>query len=144
MPELETQNLMVMLAEIVYKIHKRRVLHGKINMNTILVKKGSKGARIKLSDFSKAEVLKSASLNPKLNGNKAPTLARKNKAVEQNILHKLSEDVFAIGLIGYTLLTGLPENQLQRGPEEIEFDHPFWENHSDSCKELLKSMLDPD
>ena len=144
MPEEETQKLMIMLSEIIYKLHKRRVLHGNINLNTILVKKSSRGARIKLSDFSRARLLKRASLNPKLNGNKAPTLARKNKSVEQNILMQLSEDVFAVGLIGYMLMTGLPETEHQVEPETIDFSDPIWATRSEACVDLLQSMLHPD
>ncbi|NXT61267.1 DCLK1 kinase, partial [Chaetops frenatus] len=102
---------------------------------------GSKS--LKLGDFGLATIVDGPSL-----------YTNRIHMVAYNYIYGLKVDIWAAGVITYILLCGFPPFRGSGDDQEVLFDQilmgqmdfpsPYWDNVSDSAKELITMMLQVD
>ena len=89
-----------MLVKVVYRLHKKNILHGSIRLTSIFTKQTSNGAKIMLSISSKACMFDA---KKHVSGFNLPDLARVNK--NSDLLNvALAADIKAVGLVACNLI----------------------------------------
>jgi len=144
--EAAAQVVVRTLAECLKYLHNRDIVHRDLKPENILLKDKTDDAAIKIADFGFAryvkEGCKTACGTP---GYVAPEI------ITGKIYGK-GVDVWSLGIIIYILLCGYPpfyhKNQAQLfrliREAKFEFDSPYWDNISDTAKNLVKGCLTVD
>ncbi|XP_029460974.1 serine/threonine-protein kinase DCLK2 isoform X2 [Rhinatrema bivittatum] len=134
------------LASALKYLHSLNVVHRDIKPENLLVCEYPDGTKsLKLGDFGLATVVEG--LLYTVCG--TPTYVAPEIIAETG--YGLKVDIWAAGVITYILLCGFPpfrsENNLQEDlfdqilVGKLEFPSPYWDNISDSAKELISQML---
>ncbi|XP_067297448.1 serine/threonine-protein kinase DCLK2 isoform X3 [Pseudorasbora parva] len=134
------------LAAALKYLHRMCIVHRDIKPENLLVCEYPNGTKsLKLGDFGLATVVE----GPLYTVCGTPTYVAPEIIAESG--YGLKVDIWAAGVITYILLCGFPpfrsENNLQDDLFDqilvgrLEFPSPFWDNISDSVKELIGHML---
>ncbi|XP_059470808.1 serine/threonine-protein kinase DCLK1 isoform X2 [Neocloeon triangulifer] len=130
-------------------LHQRRIVHRDIKPENLLVDVDESGCRIlKLGDFGLAQEI----TEPLYMVCGTPTYVAPEILAETG--YGLKVDIWAAGVILYILLCGFPPFVSASNDQEelfdvilsgiFEFPSPYWDPISDSARELVASMLQPD
>ncbi|KAL1777561.1 serine serine/threonine-protein kinase DCLK2 isoform X3 [Sigmodon hispidus] len=134
------------LASALRYLHGLSIVHRDIKPENLLVCEYPDGTKsLKLGDFGLATVVE----GPLYTVCGTPTYVAPEIIAETG--YGLKVDVWAAGVITYILLCGFPpfrsENNLQEDlfdqilAGKLEFPAPYWDNITDSAKELISQML---
>ncbi|XP_016297878.1 serine/threonine-protein kinase DCLK2-like isoform X3 [Sinocyclocheilus anshuiensis] len=134
------------LAAALKYLHRMCIVHRDIKPENLLVCEYPNGIKsLKLGDFGLATVVE----GPLYTVCGTPTYVAPEIITESG--YGLKVDIWAAGVITYILLCGFPpfrsENNLQEDLFDqilvgrLEFPSPFWDNITDSAKELIGHML---
>ncbi|XP_075806473.1 serine/threonine-protein kinase DCLK2 isoform X1 [Microtus pennsylvanicus] len=134
------------LANALRYLHGLSIVHRDIKPENLLVCEYPDGTKsLKLGDFGLATVVE----GPLYTVCGTPTYVAPEIIAETG--YGLKVDVWAAGVITYILLCGFPpfrsENNLQEDlfdqilAGKLEFPAPYWDNITDSAKELISQML---
>ncbi|KAM4834393.1 serine/threonine-protein kinase DCLK2 [Thomomys bottae] len=137
------------LANALRYLHSLSIVHRDIKPENLLVCEYPDGTKsLKLGDFGLATVVE----GPLYTVCGTPTYVAPEIIAETG--YGLKVDVWAAGVITYILLCGFPpfrsESNLQEDLFEqilagkLEFPAPYWDNITDSAKELISQMLQVD
>ncbi|ELV13660.1 Serine/threonine-protein kinase DCLK2 [Tupaia chinensis] len=134
------------LANALRYLHGLSIVHRDIKPENLLVCEYSDGTKsLKLGDFGLATVVE----GPLYTVCGTPTYVAPEIIAETG--YGLKVDIWAAGVITYILLCGFPpfrsESNLQEDlfdqilAGKLEFPAPYWDNITDSAKELISQML---
>ncbi|XP_072831851.1 serine/threonine-protein kinase DCLK2 isoform X2 [Vicugna pacos] len=134
------------LASALRYLHALSIVHRDIKPENLLVCEYPDGTKsLKLGDFGLATVVE----GPLYTVCGTPTYVAPEIIAETG--YGLKVDIWAAGVITYILLCGFPpfrsENNLQEDlfdqilAGKLEFPAPYWDNITDSAKELISQML---
>ncbi|XP_072477327.1 serine/threonine-protein kinase DCLK2 isoform X1 [Notamacropus eugenii] len=134
------------LASALKYLHGLNIVHRDIKPENLLVCEYPDGTKsLKLGDFGLATVVE----GPLYTVCGTPTYVAPEIIAETG--YGLKVDIWAAGVITYILLCGFPpfrsENNLQEDlfdqilAGKLEFPAPYWDNITDSAKELISQML---
>ncbi|XP_066299706.1 serine/threonine-protein kinase DCLK3-like isoform X1 [Branchiostoma lanceolatum] len=127
-------------------LHSKNIVHRDLKPENLLVQKNRDGrATLKLADFGLAMEV----IEPIFTVCGTPTYVAPEILGEEG--YGLEVDMWATGVITYILLCGFPPfRSLERDQEELfqiiqtgeyEFLSPYWDNISDSAKDLINHLL---
>ncbi|XP_064208784.1 serine/threonine-protein kinase DCLK1a isoform X3 [Anguilla rostrata] len=134
------------LANAIKHLHSLNIVHRDIKPENLLVYEHQDGSKsLKLGDFGLATVVD----GPLYTVCGTPTYVAPEIIAESG--YGLKVDIWAAGVITYILLCGFPPFRGSTEDQEVLFDQillgqldfplPYWDNVSDSAKELIQSML---
>ncbi|XP_056313652.1 serine/threonine-protein kinase DCLK2 isoform X4 [Danio aesculapii] len=134
------------LAAALKYLHRMCIVHRDIKPENLLVCEYPNGTKsLKLGDFGLATVVE----GPLYTVCGTPTYVAPEIIAESG--YGLKVDIWAAGVITYILLCGFPPFRSENNRQEdlfdqillghLEFPSPFWDNISDSAKELIGHML---
>uniref|UniRef100_A0A665TY83 Serine/threonine-protein kinase DCLK2 n=1 Tax=Echeneis naucrates TaxID=173247 RepID=A0A665TY83_ECHNA len=134
------------LAGALKYLHSLNIVHRDIKPENLLVFECPDGTKsLKLGDFGLATVVE----GPLYTVCGTPTYVAPEIIVESG--YGLKVDIWAAGVITYILLCGFPPFRSERNMQEdlfdqillgrLDFPSPYWDNVTDSAKELIGKML---
>ncbi|XP_048365116.1 serine/threonine-protein kinase DCLK2 isoform X2 [Sphaerodactylus townsendi] len=134
------------LASALKYLHGLNIVHRDIKPENLLVCEYSDGTKsLKLGDFGLATVVE----GPLYTVCGTPTYVAPEIIAETG--YGLKVDIWAAGVITYILLCGFPPFRSENNVQEdlfdqilvgkLEFPSPYWDNITDSAKELISLML---
>ncbi|XP_074570147.1 calcium-dependent protein kinase 20-like [Curcuma longa] len=135
------------IVEVVQNCHKHGVIHRDLKPENFLFANKKENASLKAIDFGLSIFFKPGERFNEIVGSPyymAPEVLKRNYGSEV--------DVWSAGVILYTLLCGVPPfwAETEQGIAQaivnsiVEFERDPWPKVSDSAKDLVKRMLDPD
>ncbi|XP_078037110.1 uncharacterized protein LOC144470131 isoform X2 [Augochlora pura] len=144
--EAEASVMIGHLTSALAYLHSHHIVHRDVKPENLLVEmEGSHVRCLKLGDFGLAQVVR----GPLFTVCGTPTYVAPEILAETG--YGLKIDIWAVGVILYILLCGFPpfvslENEQEKLFERIlsgcyEFTSPYWDNISDSAKQLISNML---
>ncbi|KAI2659698.1 Serine/threonine-protein kinase DCLK1 [Labeo rohita] len=144
--EMDTYSELYLVMELVKYLHSLNIVHRDIKPENLLVYEHQDGSKsLKLGDFGLATVVD----GPLYTVCGTPTYVAPEIIAETG--YGLKVDIWAAGVITYILLCGFPPFRGSTDDQEalfdqillgqLEFPLPYWDNVSDSAKELIVSML---
>ncbi|XP_051972318.1 serine/threonine-protein kinase DCLK1-like isoform X5 [Xyrauchen texanus] len=144
--ERDASGMLYNLANAIKYLHSLNIVHRDIKPENLLVYEHQDGSKsLKLGDFGLATVVD----GPLYTVCGTPTYVAPEIIAETG--YGLKVDIWAAGVITYILLCGFPPFRGSAEDQEalfdqillgqLEFHLPYWDNVSDSAKELIVSML---
>ncbi|XP_036380862.1 serine/threonine-protein kinase DCLK1a isoform X1 [Megalops cyprinoides] len=144
--ERDASGMLHNLANAIKYLHSLNIVHRDIKPENLLVYEHQDGSKsLKLGDFGLATVVD----GPLYTVCGTPTYVAPEIIAESG--YGLKVDIWAAGVITYILLCGFPPFRGSSDDQEVLFDQillgqldfplPYWDNVSDSAKELITSML---
>ncbi|XP_070552659.1 serine/threonine-protein kinase DCLK1-like [Ptychodera flava] len=147
--ERDASGMIYNLASSIKYLHAMNIVHRDIKPENLLVCEHEDGSKsLKLGDFGLATLV----TEPLFTVCGTPTYVAPEILMETG--YGLKVDIWAAGVITYILLCGFPPFRSDRGDQDEIFDQiligdfdfpsPYWDDVSDSAKELISSMLEVD
>ncbi|XP_066090427.1 serine/threonine-protein kinase DCLK1 isoform X2 [Saccopteryx bilineata] len=144
--ERDASGMLYNLASAIKYLHSLNIVHRDIKPENLLVYEHQDGSKsLKLGDFGLATIVD----GPLYTVCGTPTYVAPEIIAETG--YGLKVDIWAAGVITYILLCGFPPFRGSGGDQEVLFDQilmgqvdfpsPYWDNVSDSAKELITMML---
>ncbi|KAG7471215.1 hypothetical protein MATL_G00122120 [Megalops atlanticus] len=144
--ERDASGMLYNLASAIKYLHSLNIVHRDIKPENLLVYEHQDGSKsLKLGDFGLATLVD----GPLYTVCGTPTYVAPEIIAETG--YGLKVDIWAAGVITYILLCGFPPFRGSSDDQEALFDQilmgqldfplPYWDNVSDSAKELITSML---
>ncbi|XP_029028717.1 serine/threonine-protein kinase DCLK1a isoform X2 [Betta splendens] len=145
--ERDASGMLYNLASAIKYLHSLNIVHRDIKPENLLVYEHSDGSKsLKLGDFGLATVVD----GPLYTVCGTPTYVAPEIIAETG--YGLKVDIWAAGVITYILLCGFPPFRGSSEDQEVLFDQilmgqlefplPYWDNVSETAKELIRSMLE--
>uniref|UniRef100_A0A8C6R1E9 Serine/threonine-protein kinase DCLK1 n=1 Tax=Nannospalax galili TaxID=1026970 RepID=A0A8C6R1E9_NANGA len=143
--ERDASGMLYNLASAIKYLHSLNIVHRDIKPENLLVYEHQDGSKsLKLGDFGLATIVD----GPLYTVCGTPTYVAPEIIAETG--YGLKVDIWAAGVITYILLCGFPPfrggddqevlfDQILMG--QVDFPSPYWDNVSDSAKELITMML---
>ncbi|XP_038203403.1 serine/threonine-protein kinase DCLK1 isoform X3 [Arvicola amphibius] len=143
--ERDASGMLYNLASAIKYLHSLNIVHRDIKPENLLVYEHQDGSKsLKLGDFGLATIVD----GPLYTVCGTPTYVAPEIIAETG--YGLKVDIWAAGVITYILLCGFPPfrggddqevlfDQILMG--QVDFPPPYWDNVSDSAKELINMML---
>ncbi|PWA22623.1 hypothetical protein CCH79_00002319, partial [Gambusia affinis] len=145
--ERDASGMLYNLANAIKYLHSLNIVHRDIKPENLLVYEHADGSKsLKLGDFGLATVVD----GPLYTVCGTPTYVAPEIIAETG--YGLKVDIWAAGVITYILLCGFPPfrgstedqealfDQILMG--QLEFPLPYWDNVSETAKDLIRSMLE--
>lgn len=145
--ERDASGMLYNLANAIKYLHSLNIVHRDIKPENLLVYEHADGSKsLKLGDFGLATVVD----GPLYTVCGTPTYVAPEIIAETG--YGLKVDIWAAGVITFILLCGFPPfrgscedqevlfDQILMG--QLEFPMPYWDNVSETAKELIRSMLE--
>ncbi|CAN8195926.1 unnamed protein product [Coccothraustes coccothraustes] len=147
--ERDASGMLYNLASAIKYLHSLNIVHRDIKPENLLVYEHQDGSKsLKLGDFGLATIVD----GPLYTVCGTPTYVAPEIIAETG--YGLKVDIWAAGVITYILLCGFPPFRGSGDDQEVLFDQilmgqmdfpsPYWDNVSDSAKELITMMLQVD
>ncbi|XP_021013152.1 serine/threonine-protein kinase DCLK1 isoform X1 [Mus caroli] len=144
--ERDASGMLYNLASAIKYLHSLNIVHRDIKPENLLVYEHQDGSKsLKLGDFGLATIVD----GPLYTVCGTPTYVAPEIIAETG--YGLKVDIWAAGVITYILLCGFPPFRGSGDEQEVLFDQilmgqvdfpsPYWDNVSDSAKELINMML---
>ncbi|EPY82826.1 hypothetical protein CB1_000622029 [Camelus ferus] len=144
--ERDASGMLYNLASAIKYLHSLNIVHRDIKPENLLVYEHQDGSKsLKLGDFGLATIVD----GPLYTVCGTPTYVAPEIIAETG--YGLKVDIWAAGVITYILLCGFPPFRGSSDDQEVLFDQilmgqvdfpsPYWDNVSDSAKELITMML---
>ncbi|XP_064417708.1 serine/threonine-protein kinase DCLK2 isoform X3 [Latimeria chalumnae] len=144
--ERDASAMVYNLASALKYLHSLNIVHRDIKPENLLVCEYSDGTKsLKLGDFGLATIVE----GPLYTVCGTPTYVAPEIIAENG--YGLKVDIWAAGVITYILLCGFPPFRSENNVQEdlfdqilvghLEFPSPYWDNITDSAKELIGQML---
>ncbi|XP_057563584.1 serine/threonine-protein kinase DCLK1 isoform X2 [Hippopotamus amphibius kiboko] len=144
--ERDASGMLYNLASAIKYLHSLNIVHRDIKPENLLVYEHQDGSKsLKLGDFGLATIVD----GPLYTVCGTPTYVAPEIIAETG--YGLKVDIWAAGVITYILLCGFPPFRGSGDDQEVLFDQilmgqvdfpsPYWDNVSDSAKELISMML---
>ncbi|XP_058132938.1 serine/threonine-protein kinase DCLK1 isoform X2 [Dasypus novemcinctus] len=144
--ERDASGMLYNLASAIKYLHSLNIVHRDIKPENLLVYEHQDGSKsLKLGDFGLATIVD----GPLFTVCGTPTYVAPEIIAETG--YGLKVDIWAAGVITYILLCGFPPFRGSGDDQEVLFDQilmgqvdfpsPYWDNVSDSAKELISMML---
>ncbi|KAG2456520.1 DCLK1 kinase, partial [Polypterus senegalus] len=144
--ERDASGMLYNLASAIKYLHSLNIVHRDIKPENLLVYEHQDGSKsLKLGDFGLATLVD----GPLYTVCGTPTYVAPEIIAETG--YGLKVDIWAAGVITYILLCGFPPFRGSSDDQEVLFDQilmgqldfpsPYWDNISDSAKELITMML---
>ncbi|KAM9049387.1 serine/threonine-protein kinase DCLK1 isoform X2 [Balaenoptera ricei] len=144
--ERDASGMLYNLASAIKYLHSANIVHRDIKPENLLVYEHQDGSKsLKLGDFGLATIVD----GPLYTVCGTPTYVAPEIIAETG--YGLKVDIWAAGVITYILLCGFPPFRGSGDDQEVLFDQilmgqvdfpsPYWDNVSDSAKELITMML---
>ncbi|XP_074466318.1 serine/threonine-protein kinase DCLK1-like isoform X3 [Sebastes fasciatus] len=145
--ERDASGMLYNLANAIKYLHSLNIVHRDIKPENLLVYEHGDGSKsLKLGDFGLATVVD----GPLHTVCGTPTYVAPEIIAETG--YGLKVDIWAAGVITYILLCGFPPFRGSSDDQEVLFDQilmgqlefplPYWDNVSETAKELIRSMLE--
>nr|XP_020476126.1 serine/threonine-protein kinase DCLK1-like isoform X1 [Monopterus albus]XP_020476128.1 serine/threonine-protein kinase DCLK1-like isoform X1 [Monopterus albus]XP_020476129.1 serine/threonine-protein kinase DCLK1-like isoform X1 [Monopterus albus] len=145
--ERDASGMLYNLASAIKYLHSLNIVHRDIKPENLLVYEHADGSKsLKLGDFGLATVVD----GPLYTVCGTPTYVAPEIIAETG--YGLKVDIWAAGVITYILLCGFPPFRGSIDDQEVLFDQilmgqlefplPYWDNVSETAKELIRSMLE--
>ncbi|XP_045895465.1 serine/threonine-protein kinase DCLK1a isoform X3 [Micropterus dolomieu] len=145
--ERDASGMLYNLANAIKYLHSLNIVHRDIKPENLLVYEHADGSKsLKLGDFGLATVVD----GPLYTVCGTPTYVAPEIIAETG--YGLKVDIWAAGVITYILLCGFPPFRGSSEDQEVLFDQilmgqlefplPYWDNVSETAKELIRSMLE--
>ncbi|KAM6907323.1 serine/threonine-protein kinase DCLK1a [Xenentodon cancila] len=145
--ERDASGMLYNLANAIKYLHSLNIVHRDIKPENLLVYEHADGSKsLKLGDFGLATVVD----GPLYTVCGTPTYVAPEIIAETG--YGLKVDIWAAGVITYILLCGFPPFRGSSDDQEalfdqilmgqLEFPLPYWDNVSETAKELIRSMLE--
>ncbi|XP_053187459.1 serine/threonine-protein kinase DCLK1a isoform X1 [Scomber japonicus] len=145
--ERDASGMLYNLVNAIKYLHSLNIVHRDIKPENLLVYEHADGSKsLKLGDFGLATVVD----GPLYTVCGTPTYVAPEIISETG--YGLKVDIWAAGVITYILLCGFPPFRGSSDDQEVLFDQilmgqlefplPYWDNVSDTAKELIRSMLE--
>uniref|UniRef100_A0A3Q0T6C8 Serine/threonine-protein kinase DCLK2 n=1 Tax=Amphilophus citrinellus TaxID=61819 RepID=A0A3Q0T6C8_AMPCI len=145
--ERDASGMLHNLASAIKYLHSLNIVHRDIKPENLLVYEHADGSKsLKLGDFGLATVVD----GPLYTVCGTPTYVAPEIIAETG--YGLKVDIWAAGVITYILLCGFPPFRGSSDDQEVLFDQilmgqlefplPYWDNVSETAKELIRSMLE--
>ncbi|XP_070773028.1 serine/threonine-protein kinase DCLK1-like isoform X3 [Enoplosus armatus] len=145
--ERDASGMLYNLANAIKYLHSLNIVHRDIKPENLLVYEHADGSKsLKLGDFGLATVVD----GPLYTVCGTPTYVAPEIIAETG--YGLKVDIWAAGVITYILLCGFPPFRGSSDDQELLFDQilmgqlefplPYWDNVSETAKELIRSMLE--
>ncbi|KAM8897786.1 serine/threonine-protein kinase DCLK1a isoform 2-T2 [Spinachia spinachia] len=145
--ERDASGMLYNLANAIKYLHCLNIVHRDIKPENLLVYEHADGSKsLKLGDFGLATVVD----GPLYTVCGTPTYVAPEIISETG--YGLKVDIWAAGVITYILLCGFPPFRGSSDDQEVLFDQilmgqlefplPYWDNVSETAKELIRSMLE--
>uniref|UniRef100_A0A1A8FY77 CaM kinase-like vesicle-associated protein n=1 Tax=Nothobranchius korthausae TaxID=1143690 RepID=A0A1A8FY77_9TELE len=151
--ERDTSNVMRQVLEAVAYLHSQKIVHRNLKLENLVYYNRLKNSKIVISDFQLAKLENGLIRDPCGTPEYlAPEMVGRQR-------YGRPVDCWAIGVIMYILLSGNPpfyddsdEDESDRDKNlflkilsgDYEFDSPYWDDISDSAKNLVASLMDVD
>uniref|UniRef100_A0A8C9TCW2 Serine/threonine-protein kinase DCLK2 n=1 Tax=Scleropages formosus TaxID=113540 RepID=A0A8C9TCW2_SCLFO len=146
--ERDASGMLFNLANAIKYLHSLNIVHRDIKPENLLVYEHQDGSKsLKLGDFGLATVVD----GPLYTVCGTPTYVAPEIIAESG--YGLKVDIWAAGVITYILLCGFPPFRGSEDQEvlfdqilmgQLDFPLPYWDNVSDSAKEVITCMLQVD
>ncbi|CAB3364419.1 Hypothetical predicted protein [Cloeon dipterum] len=147
--EKKTRYIMKQVFEAIEHVHKKSIVHRDIKPENILL---DENLNVKLTDFGFARVLKEDEKLSELCGTPgylAPEVLKINMFEDYNEGYGQEVDIWACGVVMYTLLVGCPpfwhrkQMVMLRNIMEGKYSltTPEWEDITDAPKDLIRKLL---
>ncbi|KAJ1114221.1 hypothetical protein NDU88_002460 [Pleurodeles waltl] len=147
--ERDASGMLYNLTSAIKYLHSLNIVHRDIKPENLLVYEHQDGSKsLKLGDFGLATIVD----GPLYTVCGTPTYVAPEIIAETG--YGLKVDIWAAGVITYILLCGFPPFRGSGDDQEVLFDQilmgqmdfpsPYWDNVSDSAKELITMMLQVD
>ncbi|XP_062852282.1 serine/threonine-protein kinase DCLK2 isoform X2 [Trichomycterus rosablanca] len=144
--EKDASSMVYNLAAALKYLHRMSIVHRDIKPENLLVCDYPNGTKsLKLGDFGLATVVE----GPLYTVCGTPTYVAPEIIIESG--YGIKVDIWAAGVITYILLCGFPPFRSENNAQEelfdqilqgrVEFPSPYWDNITDSAKELIGRML---
>ncbi|KAM3869526.1 serine/threonine-protein kinase DCLK1a isoform 1-T1 [Diretmus argenteus] len=145
--ERDASGMLYNLANAIKYLHSLNIVHRDIKPENLLVYEHADGSKsLKLGDFGLATVVD----GPLYTVCGTPTYVAPEIIAETG--YGLKVDIWAAGVITYILMCGFPPFRGSSDDQEVLFDQilmgqlefplPYWDNVSETAKELIRSMLE--
>ncbi|KAM9437076.1 LOW QUALITY PROTEIN: serine/threonine-protein kinase DCLK1a [Salvelinus alpinus] len=145
--ERDASGMLYNLANAIKYLHSLNIVHRDIKPENLLVYEHVDGSKsLKLGDFGLATVVD----GPLYTVCGTPTYVAPEIIAETG--YGIKVDIWAAGVITYILLCGFPPFRGSSDDQEVLFDQilmgqlefplPYWDNVSETAKELIRSMLE--
>uniref|UniRef100_A0AAZ3R2I2 Serine/threonine-protein kinase DCLK2 n=1 Tax=Oncorhynchus tshawytscha TaxID=74940 RepID=A0AAZ3R2I2_ONCTS len=145
--ERDASGMLYNLANAIKYLHSLNIVHRDIKPENLLVYEHADGSKsLKLGDFGLATVVD----GPLYTVCGTPTYVAPEIIAETG--YGIKVDIWAAGVINYILLCGFPPFRGSSDDQEVLFDQilmgqlefplPYWDNVSETAKELIRSMLE--
>ncbi|XP_062308994.1 LOW QUALITY PROTEIN: serine/threonine-protein kinase DCLK1a [Osmerus eperlanus] len=145
--ERDASGMLYNLTNAIKYLHSLNIVHRDIKPENLLVYEHADGSKsLKLGDFGLATLLD----GPLYTVCGTPTYVAPEIIAETG--YGLKVDIWAAGVITYILLCGFPPFRGSSDDQEVLFDQilmgqlefplPYWDNVSETAKELIRSMLE--
>ncbi|XP_071023010.1 serine/threonine-protein kinase DCLK1-like [Oncorhynchus clarkii lewisi] len=144
--ERDASGMLYNLADAIKYLHSLNIVHRDVKPENLLVYEHADGSKsLKLGDFGLATVVD----GPLYTVCGTPTYVAPEIIAETG--YGLKVDIWAVGVIAYILLCGFPPFRGSSDDQEVLFDQIlmrplefpllYWDNVSETAKELIRSML---
>ncbi|KAK5611666.1 Serine/threonine-protein kinase dclk2 [Crenichthys baileyi] len=144
--EKDASTMVYNLTAALLYLHSMNIVHRDIKPENLLVCEHPDGAKsLKLGDFGLATVVE----GPLYTVCGTPTYVAPEIIAESG--YGLKVDIWAAGVITYILLCGFPPFRSENNQQEdlfeqillgmLDFPSPYWDNITDSAKDLIRKML---
>ena len=143
--EIETRSYIAQLVKGIQYIHSKRVVHRDLKLGNLFL---NASMQLKIGDFGLSEIVNE-------NNDKLTSLSGTPNYIAPEILtdktgHSFEVDIWAIGVIAYTLLVGVPPFQSKTSKatwskiKRVIYTYPLAINLSNEWKDLIDNILQRD
>ena len=127
--------------------HDRKIIHRDLKPENLLFKTSDVESEIKITDFGLAKYTEGPKASPMTTACGTPGYVAPE--VISGITYDNKVDMWSLGVITYVILCGFPPFYHENHAElfraikacKYEFVSPFWDNISDSAKDLIQKLL---
>jgi len=146
--EDEARKAVEQIAEALQYCHELKIVHRDLKPENLLYQDDSLESPLKIADFGLAKLVSNGSMMNTACGTPGYVAPEILKGKE----YGMEVDLWSVGVIVYILLCGFPPfyddnnaalfEQIKAG--DFEFPSPYWDEVSDSAKDLVKKLLNTD